>query len=174
MQGTLQWALRAAALLVQGLCAELQRDSLGPFLWHGGTQQRGEPWIRVTSEGQSWGIQVRCVALGIMCVAKCDQKLLREVFLSRLWTIFFSLWKQVLFSSPSCPSVTELQNWLTRKVFCPSLQALPGSPCPWTVRRTSSTTSSGNTGSPRTEASEAHPPRHSPIRVLIYFLSFAM
>lgn len=70
-------------------------------------QQRGEPWIRVTSKGQSWGIQVRRVALVITCVAKHDQKLLREVFLSPLWTIFFSLWKQVLLSSPSWP----LCNW---------------------------------------------------------------
>lgn len=46
--------------------------------------------------------------------------------------------------------------------------------CPWTARRTSLTTSSGNTENPRIEANEAYAPRHSPIGVLIYFLTFAM
>lgn len=160
-----------AALLVQGPCAELQRNSLSLFSGTGDPVRRVSG-IRVTSKGQSWGIQVRC-STGDMCVAKHEQKPSREVFLSRLAILFF-LWSKSYSALHPDPSVTELQNWLMRKVSWPSLQALPGALPVDSEKDIFDYIQWKYSWAQGPKRGGPSPPRHSPIRILIYFLSFAM
>lgn len=146
-------------LLVQGPHFELKLPRVYFIYYIVATmhiQQKEKSWIRMTSVAQVGHSDSFCSTWNI-----CDKhKLMWEdgilnIFSSGLVTIFFFFWKWIQYIS----GPWTLYNWIP-KLFRKSLfsiyylQELLENPCQWIVKRTSLTTSSGNTENPKIEVNE--------------------
>lgn len=169
IQVSLQWALQDCCIASPGTVCWAAEDPTGVFSLAQGRSSRGESWIRSAVKGPELRYSGSSSTGGYVCGKAWTEALEGGLFKSLVDYFLFPL-KQVLFSSPSWP----LCNWAPELAHEEGLLALlagvAGEPCPWTVRRTFSTTSSGSTVSPRTEASEASSSPAQPNQNLNLFL----